>query len=686
METGLDGLDETEIPGAVKPDGSVDKEAVGIHLTKPLPDRVLSIAQAFRHGLTVAEIQRATWYDPWFLRQIEALVKAEERVARRGLPDDPLELLGLKKLGFSDARLGKLVGSDAHVVAATRHALGVRPVYKRIDTCGGEFPSLTPYMYSCYEGDGWAPPANEADPSEREKVMILGGGPNRIGQGIEFDYCCVHAAYALKEAGYETIMVNCNPETVSTDYDTSDRLYFEPLTAEDVIEIARIEQSRGTLKGAIVQFGGQTPLKLAKDLEAAGIPILGTSPDAIDLAEDRRRFQQLLQNLDLKQPANGTATTQQEARDVAAGIGYPVLLRPSYVLGGRAMRIVHDQQELDDYIASAVLVSGKNPVLVDNYLNDAIEVDVDAVSDGQDVYVAGIMEHIEEAGIHSGDSACALPPHSLSDALQAEIVRQTELLARGLEVVGLMNVQFAIRQGEIYILEVNPRASRTVPFVAKATGLPIAKIAARVMAGDRLSAFDFPEAKRRHVAVKEAVFPFARFPGVDVVLGPEMKSTGEVMGLDSDFARAFLKSQLGAGVVLPREGTVFLSVRDEDKPAAAKLAAELSDLGFDIVATRGTAEFLAQQGHPVEAINKVREGRPHVVDRMIDGGIHLVFNTTEDAKAIADSFSIRRTALTNGIPYYTTIAGADAAVQAIAALKAGQLEVAPLQSYFAGSF
>ncbi len=686
METGLDGFDEVEIPGARDAEGRVDAEAVAIHLSKPLPDRALSIAQAFRLGLTVEQVQRATRYDPWFLRQIREVVAAEEGLRRDGLPDAPLELLRLKKMGFSDARLARLTGVDAHVVAAARHAREVRPSFKRIDTCGGEFPSLTPYMYSAYEGDGWAPPASETEPSEAAKVMILGGGPNRIGQGIEFDYCCVHAAYALKDGGFETIMVNCNPETVSTDYDTSDRLYFEPLTAEDVIEIARAEQAKGTLKGAIVQFGGQTPLKLAKDLEAAGIPILGTSPDAIDLAEDRRRFQQLLRQLDLKQPANATATTQEEARRAAAEIGYPVLLRPSYVLGGRAMRIVHDQQELDDYIASAVLVSGKNPVLIDSYLSDAIEVDVDAVSDGEQVYVAGIMEHIEEAGIHSGDSACALPPHSLPAAMQDEIVRQTRLLAKGLEVVGLMNVQFAVRGGEIYILEVNPRASRTVPFVAKATGVPIAKIAARVMAGDKLSAFPIPEAKRRHIAVKEAVFPFARFPGVDVVLGPEMKSTGEVMGLDSDFARAFLKAQLGAGVVLPREGTAFLSVRDEDKPAAAKLAAALTELGFRIVATRGTADFLAGRGQPVEAINKVREGRPHIVDRMIDGGVQLVFNTTADAKAIADSFSIRRTALTNGIPYYTTIAGADAAVQAVAALKAGQLEVAPLQAYFVGSF
>uniref|UniRef100_UPI0026135837 carbamoyl-phosphate synthase large subunit n=1 Tax=Pelagibius sp. TaxID=1931238 RepID=UPI0026135837 len=505
------------------------------------------------------------------------------------------------------------------------------------------------------------------------------------GQGIEFDYCCVHAAYALREAGFETIMVNCNPETVSTDYDTSDRLYFEPLTAEDVIGIARTEQSRGELKGVIVQLGGQTPLKLSHALEAASIPILGTSPDAIDLAEDRRRFQALLSELGLRQPPNGTATSREEALSVAERIGYPVLIRPSYVLGGRAMEIVHEQAQLERYIATAVKVSGRNPVLIDSYLREAIEVDVDALSDGSEVFIAGVMEHIEEAGIHSGDSACALPPHSLSKPLVEEIGRQTEKLARALNVVGLMNVQFAVQGEEIYILEVNPRASRTVPFVAKATGLPIAKIAARVMAGEKLQDFDLSRAENSHVAVKEAVFPFARFPGVDVMLGPEMRSTGEVMGLDSNFARAFLKAQLGAGVTLPDSGTVFISVKDGDKAAVAPVARAIADLGFRIMATGGTAEFLAAQGLDVETVKKVREGRPHIVDAMKSGQVQLVFNTTEDAKAIADSFALRRTALTNSIPYSTTVAGAKAAVQAIEAMKSGDLAVAPLQTYFKAS-
>ncbi|SMF75377.1 carbamoyl-phosphate synthase large subunit [Tistlia consotensis] len=686
LETGLSGLDEIEIPGAVGRDGSVDKEAVASWLGRPTPDRLLGVAQALRYGLGVEEIYRATSIDRWFLRQIEELVAIEAELRRDGLPHDPLALLRLKQRGFSDARLATLAGHDEEAVGAARRARGVVPTFKRIDTCGGEFPALTPYMYSAYEGDGFTPPHCEADPSGRDKVIILGGGPNRIGQGIEFDYCCVHAAYALAEAGYETIMVNCNPETVSTDYDTSDRLYFEPLTAEDVTEIARIERSAGRLHGCIVQFGGQTPLKLAGVLEKAGVPVLGTSPDAIDLAEDRERFQHLLAELDLKQPANGTARSREQAIRVAEEIGYPVLLRPSYVLGGRAMEIIHDQDELENYIENAVKVSGKNPVLIDSYLRDAIEVDVDAICDGEAVFVAGIMEHIEEAGIHSGDSACSLPPHSLDDAIVAEIERQTELLAKALGVVGLMNVQFAVRQREIYILEVNPRASRTVPFVAKATGVPIAKIAARVMAGAKLAEFKLARSKRSHVAVKEAVFPFARFPGVDVVLGPEMKSTGEVIGLDRDFARAFLKSQIGAGTPLPKQGRVFISVRDEDKAAAAKLAAELLDEGFQLIATRGTAGFFEQQGLPVETVLKVREGRPNIVDRMLSGEIDLVINTTEDKKALADSFSLRRTALTNSIPYYTTIAGADAAVQAIAALKRGHLEVNPLQSYFEGSF
>jgi len=538
-------------------------------------------------------------------------------------------------------------------------------------------------MYSCYEGDGVDPPECEAAPSDRRKVVILGGGPNRIGQGIEFDYCCVHAAYSLREAGIETIMVNCNPETVSTDYDTSDRLYFEPLTAEDVVEIVRAEERRGTLLGVIVQFGGQTPLRLAAALEQARIPILGTPPDAIDLAEDRSRFQGLLNSLGLRQAMNGTAFSAAEAEAIASRVGYPVVIRPSYVLGGRAMEIVHDSAALRRYIRHAVSVSGTNPVLIDRYLQNAIEVDVDAVSDGRTVEVAGIMEHIEEAGIHSGDSACSLPPYSLAQETIAEIERQTVALARALEVVGLMNVQFAVKGDEIYVLEVNPRASRTVPFVAKATGVPIAKIAARVMVGERLQPGLSGSIHRRrgHVAVKEAVFPFARFPGVDLILGPEMKSTGEVMGLDTDFGRAFAKSQLGSGTNLPFEGQVFVSVRDQDKRTLVEPCQQLVEMGFTLVATSGTARVLAAEGLPVAQVNKVSDGRPHIVDLMLSGEVQLVFNTTEGAQAIADSFSLRRTALTNNIPYYTTVAGARAAVQAITALRAGSLEVAPLQSY-----
>jgi carbamoyl-phosphate synthase large subunit len=589
-------------------------------------------------------------------------------------------------MGFSDARLAKLSGIETERLTAQRHRLGLRPVFKRVDTCAAEFASLTPYMYSCYEGDGVDPPECEADPSNRDKVIILGGGPNRIGQGIEFDYCCVHAAYSLREAGIETIMVNCNPETVSTDYDTSDRLYFEPLTAEDVVEIVRVEQQRGKLLGIIVQFGGQTPLNLARALERADVPILGTSPDAIDLAEDRERFQKLLRSVELRQPENGTAYSAEEAEAIALRIGYPVVIRPSYVLGGRAMEIVHDHAGLNTYIRRAVVVSGTSPVLIDRYLQNAIEVDVDAVADGDEVYVAGIMEHIEEAGIHSGDSACSLPPYSLDRETIAEIERQTVVLARALHVVGLMNVQFAIQNGHVYVLEVNPRASRTVPFVAKATGVPIAKIAARVMTGEKLTQLLPDETRRRarhqgHVAVKEAVFPFARFPGVDLILGPEMKSTGEVMGIDSDFGRAFAKSQLGSGTELPLQGCVFVSVRDQDKEALVEPCRQLAAWGFDLVATRGTARKLEEEGVRVALINKVQEGRPDIVDRMRSGGVQLVFNTTEGAQAIADSFSLRRTALTHSIPYYTTVAGARAAVQAIGALRQGCLEVAPLQTY-----
>jgi carbamoyl-phosphate synthase large subunit len=688
METGLDGFDEVQIEG-VESGGSEALKAVRAALAKPVPDRLLLIAQAYRHGLSTDEIHAACRYDTWFLERIREIVEAEEGVRRAGLPEDPTALLRLKQMGFSDARLARLAGTAEAEVTALRHRLGVRPVYKRIDTCAAEFPSLTPYMYSCYEGDGLNPPECEAEPSGRDKVVILGGGPNRIGQGIEFDYCCVHAAYSLSEAGIETIMVNCNPETVSTDYDTSDRLYFEPLTAEDVIEIVRVEQSNGRVLGVIVQFGGQTPLNLAKALEHAEIPILGTSPDAIDLAEDRQRFQQLLRGLGLRQPRNGTAYSAEEAEEIAQKIGYPVLIRPSYVLGGRAMEIVHDTAGLSRYIRRAVVVSGTSPVLIDRYLQNAIEVDVDAVADGDDVYVAGIMEHIEEAGIHSGDSACSLPPYSLDKATVAEIERQTIGLARALNVVGLMNVQFAVKDGEVYVLEVNPRASRTVPFVAKATGVPIAKIAARVMAGEKLARL-LPKDKRGsraadrsagHVAVKEAVLPFNRFPGVDLILGPEMKSTGEVMGLDTDFGRAFAKSQLGAGTELPLAGCVFVSVRNGDKEALIEPCRQLAAWGFELVATRGTTRTLSEVGLPVRPVNKVQEGRPDIVDEMRSGRVQLVFNTTEGAQAIADSFSLRRTALTHNIPYYTTVAGARAAVQAIRALREGCLEVAPLQSY-----
>ena len=686
METGLSGLNEMAIPEAVDDQGRLDKDAVRAALSKPAPDRLLTIAQAFRHGLSSREIQSACQFDPWFLEQVRQIVDAEEGVRRDGLPPEPEAFLRLKKMGFSDARLGELVGQSEPEVAEKRRAMGLRPVYKRVDTCAAEFPSPTPYMYGCYEGDLPGEAENEAEPSDRQKVMILGGGPNRIGQGIEFDYCCVHAAYALADAGYETIMVNCNPETVSTDYDTSDRLYFEPLTAEDVTEIAHIEQSKGTLAGAIVQFGGQTPLKLAADLQAAGVPILGTPPDAIDRAEDRQRFQELLNILDLKQPANGLATSEAGAVQEAKRIGYPVLLRPSYVLGGRAMEIVHDEADLKRYIQNAVSVSGRNPVLVDSYLADAVEVDVDALSDGEEVFVAGIMEHIEEAGIHSGDSACALPPHSLPQETIDELERQSRQLALELGVVGLMNVQFAVLDGTVYLLEVNPRASRTVPFVAKATGVPVAKIAARLMAGAKLSEFELQRTKRDHVAVKEAVFPFARFPGVDVILGPEMKSTGEVMGLDGDFPRAFAKAQIGAGVKLPESGTVFISVKDGHKPAMAELGRDLLSMGYQLIATAGTAEHLRGQGLKVEEVKKVREGRPHIVDKMKSGEVQMIFNTTEDKKAIADSFSLRRTALTNAIPYYTTVAGCRAVTQAIQAMRAGQLEVAPLQAYFERSF
>jgi carbamoyl-phosphate synthase large subunit len=681
LETGLSGLDEVaELEGA-------GKGAVLAALSTPKPDRALVVAQAFREGLTVEEIHEACRFDPWFLREIEAIVQAEDMVRAAGLPRDAAGMMRLKAMGFSDRRLAAVAGVKEAEVAALRTKLDIHPVYKRIDTCAAEFASLTPYMYSTYEGNGIEPAECESEPTDRQKVVILGGGPNRIGQGIEFDYCCVHAAYALKEAGFETIMVNCNPETVSTDYDTSDRLYFEPLTAEDVIALVRREQQNGTVLGCIVQYGGQTPLRLAEALAAADIPLLGTSADAIDIAEDRERFQDLLKKLGLRQPENGTARSADEAEAIAERIGYPVVIRPSYVLGGRAMEIVHDRAQLHRYMREAVRVSGDNPVLIDRYLNDAIEVDVDCIADGETVYVAGVMEHIEEAGIHSGDSACSLPPYSLAPALVAELRAETEALAKALKVVGLMNVQYAIKDETIYVLEVNPRASRTVPFVAKATGVPVAKIGARVMAGARLSDFRLDDdAVSRHVAVKESVFPFARFPNVDVLLGPEMKSTGEVMGLDASFERAFAKSQLGAGVRLPLSGTAFISVKDGDKGAAVSLARRLADMGFSVTATRGTAGAIREAGLPVTVVNKVLEGRPHCVDAIKSGAFQLVINTSSGGQSVSDSFDIRRSALTNNVPHYTTLAGARAAVHAITALKAGTLEVAPLQSYFRGSF
>ncbi len=699
METGLTGLNEVHIPGAQTV--PIETDALRAALGAPTPDRILTIAQAMRHGLGNDDIHAATKFDPWFLDRIREIVEVEAGLRRAGLPknrDSDATTLGLadiKAMGFSDVRIAELTGVNETDVADARVALDLYPTYRRIDTCAGEFPSRTPYMYSTY-GQSFTANACESNPTEAEKIIILGGGPNRIGQGIEFDYCCCHAVFALTEAGYETIMVNCNPETVSTDYDTADRLYFEPLTGEDVIEIARIEAAKGTLKGVIVQLGGQTPLKLSHLLEKAGIPILGTTPDAIDLAEDRERFQKFVRDLGLRQPNNGTAKSGAQAARIAAEIGYPVLLRPSYVLGGRAMEIVHDEAALNRYVTEAVQVSGDSPVLVDSYLSNAIEVDVDALCDKDGaVYVAGIMEHIEEAGIHSGDSACSLPPYSLPEEIIAKIRQQTKQLAQGLNVVGLMNVQFAVKEDELYLIEVNPRASRTVPFVAKATGVPIAKIGARLMAGETLADFDLDGSgdgpnEIRHVAVKEAVFPFDRFPGVDPVLGPEMKSTGEVMGLDTDFGRAFAKSQIGGGQKVPTEGMVFISVRDTDKPTTVDLATRLIALGFSITATRGTAAYLADRNIEVTQVNKVLEGRPHIVDLMKNGDIQLVFNTTSGVHALSDSFSLRRTALTENIPYYTTISGARASVAAIKAVAdgvpSGGLEVAPLQSYFSNSY
>jgi len=697
LETGLTGLDEIGLPGLGQGD---DKNAIRAALGTPSPDGLLKVAQAMRLGMSDADIHTACRIDPWFLAQIRAIVEKESEIRSKGVPGSASALRTLKAMGFSDARLSRLTGTPAEEIADRRRRLGVRPVFKRIDTCAAEFASPTAYMYSTYEAPFAGRAFDEAAPSNKRKVVILGGGPNRIGQGIEFDYCCCHAAFALDEAGYETIMVNCNPETVSTDYDTSDRLYFEPLTAEDVLEIIEVERSRGTLHGVIVQFGGQTPLKLAESLEKARVPILGTSPDAIDLAEDRDRFRDLLGRLKLRQPKSGIATSPQKARAIAEEIGYPIVIRPSYVLGGRGMEIVHDAVHLDRYVArlaadldrpSELAVSDKRPLLIDRYLTDAVEVDVDCLAQGGSTYIAGIMEHIEEAGIHSGDSACSLPPHNLSPRVIADLDGQTRALAAALGVGGLMNVQYAIKDGDIYVLEVNPRASRTVPFVAKVTGVPVAKIAARIMAGESLASFhleplNFTAEAALYVGVKEAVFPFARFGDkVDTVLGPEMKSTGEVMGIDRDYSVAFAKSQLGGGTRLPKSGTVFVSVKDADKPRILGAVRLLAQLGFKVLATSGTQRFLAGEGIAAATVNKVAEGRPHIVDAIKNGDVQLVFNTTEGATALTDSRSLRRAALLHKVPYYTTLSGAVAAAQGIKAYLGGDLEVCALQNYFAAS-
>jgi carbamoyl-phosphate synthase large subunit len=705
LETGLSGFNDVEhLEGA-------PREEIEAALSRATPDRLLVAAQALREGFTVEQVHAIAKYDPWFLNRIAEIIAAEREVIEQGLPRDAAGMRRLKAMGFSDKRLAYLAvksvglrdrfparggliheavkamsgGVNEGEVRALRHKLGVRPVFKRIDTCAAEFEARTPYMYSTYEAPSFGAPEDESAPSDRRKIVILGGGPNRIGQGIEFDYCCCHACFALADAGFETIMINCNPETVSTDYDTSDRLYFEPLTAEDVLEILEVERSKGELVGVIVQFGGQTPLNLARALEAAGIPILGTSPDAIDLAEDRERFAALVAKLGLLQPANGIARSREEAIAVAERIGYPVLMRPSYVLGGRAMEIVDGTPQLEAYIQTAVQVSGDAPVLIDQYLRDAIEVDVDAICDGDDVVVAGVLQHIEEAGVHSGDSACSLPPYSLPADVVSEIERQTRVLAEGLNVRGLMNIQFAVKDGRVSLIEVNPRASRTVPFVAKAIGAPIAKIASRVMAGEKLAALPVIDRAIEHIAVKEAVFPFGRFPGVDPVLSPEMKSTGEVMGIDDDFATAFAKSQLGAGTVLPQSGCLFVSVKDSDKAVVLPGVRLLADRGFTIIATGGTADFLAGQGIEVERVNKVAQGRPHIVDRILDGGVDLIFNTTEGWQSLKDSADIRRSALAQKVPYFTTAPASVAAARAIHAMSGRSLEVRSLQSYYSRS-
>ena len=686
LETGLSGLDEIEIPGIGEGD---DKNAIRAALVTATPDRLRMVAQSLREGATPQEVHQYSRFDPWYIEQFQNIIASEDRIREHGLPEDADNLRMLKAQGFADSRLAELSGKSEDDVTALRRNLDVHPVYKRIDTSAAEFASPTAYMYSTYEVPFAGEVRSEAQSSDREKVMILGGGPNRIGQGIEFDYCCCHAAFALEEAGFETIMVNCNPETVSTDYDTSDRLYFEPLTAEDVMEIVRVEQSNGTLKGVIVQFGGQTPLKLAQFLTENNVPILGTSPDKIDLAEDRDRFQKLLQDLDMLQPRNGIARSADEARDIVKQIGYPVVIRPSYVLGGRAMEIVRTDAGFERYINEAVVVSGDTPVLIDSYLSGAIEVDVDCLCDRESVKVCGIMEHIEEAGIHSGDSACSLPTHSLPQNVIDELILQSKKMALALEVSGLMNMQYAIKDGEIFVLEVNPRASRTVPFVAKTIGSPIAKIASRVMAGEKLEGAiaqygEWREAQNlKHIAVKEAVFPFARFPGVDILLGPEMRSTGEVMGLDTDYPMAYAKAVLGAGTVLPKEGNIFISVKDSDKPGVLPAAKVFVDLGFKLIATGGTQRFFEENGLDCQRINKVLEGRPHIEDAIHNGQVQLVINTTEGAKAMSDSRSLRQAALKTRVAHTTTLTAAIAMSEAMEALSKREMGVKPLQDYLA---
>ena len=683
METGLTGFDEVEIAG-VDEAASEDarKEAVRAALSVATPDRLRVIAQAFREGLSVEEVQAASLYEPWFLRQIEALIHAEEDLVTFGLPDDAESMRKLKAQGFSDARIAKLVKKEEAEVRKARRDLGVRPAFKRVDTCAAEFFAATPYMYSTYEAPAFGGVVDcESDPTDAKKAIILGGGPNRIGQGIEFDYCCCHAAFAFGEMGIESIMVNCNPETVSTDYDTADRLYFEPLTLEDTLELIAKEQEKGELLGVVVQYGGQTPLKIAGELEAEGVPILGTAPDAIDLAEDRWRFKDLLDRLNLKQPPNAIASSEEQARIEAEKLGFPLVLRPSYVLGGRAMEIIREIDSFDRYLREAVHVSGKSPLLLDRYLTDADEVDVDAICDGEDVWVAGVMQHIEEAGVHSGDSACSLPPYSLSKEMVAELKAEAVAMAKAIGVKGLMNVQFAVKDGEIYVLEVNPRASRTVPFVAKAIGQPVAKIAAKVMAGAKLKEFGLKDPAPKHISVKEAVMPWARFPGVDPVLGPEMRSTGEVMGIDTTFEAAFAKAELGAGVRLPRKGGVFISLKEGDKKAMVEPVRVLAMLGFKILATAGTATVFEDAGIPVTRVNKVFEGRPHIVDMMKNGEVQLIFNTTEGRQSHLDSYSIRRTALDMKIPCYTTASAARAAILSLRRIDDGALEPVALQTY-----